>query len=325
MASLEGHSVPTKLDLPIRKFMWFSFLAAAAWVATPPVFAAGKAAPTTQASPQLTEDNLPAARALVDQVQLLESQSLLYWLQHREHQPDLKHFPRWEQLTAKTDEAGNPSAGGKFGPYLTSEPLNPLNELRDVLLVSDEAKRDEELPGRVGFVVAPDGRVWGTDATGRRVLFVQDVEHFQRKLRQHSPPPRPQSRAAQLRSTLNLLYTLQAQLELYKLQHRDRLPDFARWGEWEQLLRPTDPSGTIDEHAACGPYLDFPPENPLTGFSRVVLTTSGRKSAQELVDGKFGYVIDPKQGKVWAVDEEGHCLSTSRLPSGNSITSAGAP
>ena len=150
----------------------------------------------------------------------------------------------------------------------------------------------------------------------RYVLFDQDVFQFQRKLHPASRIPRaPQSRDAQLRNVLGTLQALQSQLELYKLQHVDRMPDFARFSDWEQLLQPTGGDGTIEEHGEFGPYLDLPPENALTGFTRVILTTGGRKTAQQLVDEKVGYVIDPKLGKVWAVDVQGNCLATPRRDS----------
>jgi hypothetical protein len=110
-----------------------------------------------------------------------------------------------------------------------------------------------------------------------------------------------------------MLQILQSQIALYQLQHHDQFPDLAKFAAWEQLTNKTDADGNIAQDGEFGPYLPGVPRNPLTGFSGIAITTAGRKTPQELIAAKIGFIFSPKDGKVWAVDEGGKFLS---LPPG---------
>src|SRR5712671_1399175 len=79
--------------------------------------------------PQFTNASTDARKAsLVSQLQTLRSQIQLFKLQHNDILPDLV-ANQWAQMMSKTDLTGavNTAAAGLFGPYLESEPINPLN------------------------------------------------------------------------------------------------------------------------------------------------------------------------------------------------------
>jgi general secretion pathway protein G len=72
-------------------------------------------------------------------------------------------------------------------------------------------------------------------------------------------------------SMLSQLQTLRSQIQLFKLQHNDILPDLAGAGQWAQLTSKTNLTGAVDTTAAglFGPYLESDPKNPLNTNSLV--------------------------------------------------------
>jgi general secretion pathway protein G len=79
--------------------------------------------------PQFTNASTDARKAsLVSQLQTLRSQIQLFKLQHNDVLPDLV-ANQWAQMMSKTNLAGtvDTTATGIYGPYLESQPLNPLN------------------------------------------------------------------------------------------------------------------------------------------------------------------------------------------------------
>ncbi len=80
--------------------------------------------------PQFTNASTDARKAsLVSQLQTLRSQIQLFKLQHNDILPDLV-ANQWNQMMQKTNLAGtvDTTATGLYGPYLESNPLNPLNQ-----------------------------------------------------------------------------------------------------------------------------------------------------------------------------------------------------
>lgn len=102
-------------------------------------------------------------KAPVSPVQVLRNKVALYMLQHKDQVPDLKRYPKWEQLTSRTREDGTPDPAGKFGPYVKSVPLNPRNGSTEVDVVERTARG--YVPARkVGYVFeSSTGRIWMTD------------------------------------------------------------------------------------------------------------------------------------------------------------------
>ena len=77
-------------------------------------------------------------------------------------------------------------------------------------------------------------------------------------------------------STTSQLQTLRSQIQLFKLQHNDTLPDLVT-NQWAQLLSTSNITGAVDATAAgiYGPYLETTPRNPLNNNSAVDATASG--------------------------------------------------
>jgi len=118
-----------------------------------------------------------------------------------------------------------------------------------------------------------------------------------------------QNMAAKTNSLVSLLQTLRSQIELYKLMHRDNLPDFRRNG-WKALTEKTQADGTIGS-GPCGPYLQSPPQNYLTGSTKMLLVTSRPKQGFRYDKGDLGFVINEKTGEIWALDADGKILDES--------------
>lgn len=106
----------------------------------------------------------------------------------------------------------------------------------------------------------------------------------------------------ELSSTISTLQSVRAQLELYKLQHGDRYPDFAAQG-WNQVVNKTDESGEVAASGKFGPYLQYEPVNAIRKASGLV-----RGAIDTVVkDAKAGWLQTP-DGKIHALDAEGRTL-----------------
>ena len=78
------------------------------------------------------------------------------------------------------------------------------------------------------------------------------------------------STSARVASLQGQLQTLRSQIQLFKLQHNDILPDLVT-NQWAQMSAKTNITGAVDTTAAgvYGPYLESTPTNPLNSFSTV--------------------------------------------------------
>ena len=122
------------------------------------------------------QGSMQQRQAAQSRVQMLNSQAMLYKLQHGGTSLDFVTYPNWEQLTQFSDAAGavgpTKGAGRHFGPYLIQAPVNPLNQMGTVMVADGEPAFGDVVPdGRVaGFVFWPAGdQFYLTDVTGRRV------------------------------------------------------------------------------------------------------------------------------------------------------------
>ena len=112
------------------------------------------------------------------------------------------------------------------------------------------------------------------------------------------------STEARWSSTASLLQTLRSQIELYKLQHGDALPDLiagtdnnGNTGNWVVFTGPTT-FGTN----TYGPYMQQLPKNPMNGLSSIEDLAQGGTPA-----GGAGWAYDYNAlagtGKIWATDQ----------------------
>ncbi|HEV8606634.1 MAG TPA: hypothetical protein VGQ99_14765 [Tepidisphaeraceae bacterium] len=104
------------------------------------------------------------------------------------------------------------------------------------------------------------------------------------------------------------LQTLRSQLDLYKSQHNDQYPDFRKYG-WKQLTYRTNSAGQILDAAKFpgaapfGPYLQTPPQNPLTRSSDILVVNAITTTLKPTKD--YGFVFADGPGHLRAVGSDG--------------------
>jgi general secretion pathway protein G len=107
------------------------------------------------------------------------------------------------------------------------------------------------------------------------------------------------SQDARESSLLSQLQTLRSQIELYKLQHRDALPDLVT--NWNPLTTKTDATGAAwTAGDFFGPYMQSAPTNPVNGLANV---TNG-DSALATASADCGFIYDfgtagNGTGRIW--------------------------
>jgi hypothetical protein len=129
----------------------------------------------------------------------------------------------------------------------------------------------------------------------------------------HASSPAPTDVQANS-NLISQLQTLRSQLELYKLQHNDTLPDFAKYG-WKQLTYKTNSKGQISDNAKelsnslYGPYFIAPPQNPLTKSSEILVIQTLPPGFQ--ATGAYGFVFEECEGRIFALNADGRIFDTS--------------
>ena len=112
------------------------------------------------------------------------------------------------------------------------------------------------------------------------------------------------SQDARKNSLVSQLQTLRSQLELYKLQHNDKLPAFAGATpdlQWEQMTMQTDVNGsTTATTKDFGPYLQQTPVNPLNNLQKIEVLTADPGATGH---GAVGFIVNTTNGKVWATNQ----------------------
>jgi general secretion pathway protein G len=133
---------------------------------------------------------------------------------------------------------------------------------------------------------------------------------------------------AKKNSLTSQLQTIRSQIELYKLQHNEQLPDFTNL-QWVQMTGQTDVAG--DTQAATGrdfgPYLQQTPANPLNNNTLMTVITGadpvmGGANPPASPVANAGFVINSDNCKVWATNVDAalyfdESTGELRYPSGN--------
>lgn len=120
-------------------------------------------------------------------------------------------------------------------------------------------------------------------------------------------PLSPQEIEARQHGLVSQLQLCRSQLELYKLQHHDKLPEFTKH-LWNQLTQPTHGDGAIDPAGSCGPYLQSIPVNPLNDFSSLGLVRKDPEPGQVMRGEKLGYILCVTTGKIFATAPDGKTI-----------------
>lgn len=105
-----------------------------------------------------------------------------------------------------------------------------------------------------------------------------------------------------------MLTALRSQLELYRLQHNDQAPLFAKYPAWHPLTRATRADGTIDPKGDLGPYLNGAPANPLNGFVSIGLTRQDPKPGQVMKGDKLGWIYCVSTHRLFATEKDGKTI-----------------
>ncbi len=112
------------------------------------------------------------------------------------------------------------------------------------------------------------------------------------------------STEAKQNSLMSDLQTVRSQIELYKVQHNDLMPDPEAEGTWTTMTQYTDISGTVSptKTSTCkyGPYLQQIPKNPFNDLSTV------RPDGAVAGANTHGWRFDTTSGAFQADDTVAH-------------------
>lgn len=102
------------------------------------------------------------------------------------------------------------------------------------------------------------------------------------------------SQQARANSLMGQLKEMRSQIQLFRMQHNDILPDLVT-NQWSQLQSTTNTSGTVDTTATgkIGPYVNKAPTNPLNTYSTVASTPGAG----------IGWVYNPATGVLTATNQ----------------------
>ncbi len=108
------------------------------------------------------------------------------------------------------------------------------------------------------------------------------------------------SQDARKNSLTSQLQTIRSQVELYKLQHADKLPNLVG-SNWNLLTSKTDATGTVTSAGSFGPYLQQTPGNNLNSGTNVVQGTGAAITGSDATTGwVYDYGSGNGTGKFWA-------------------------
>jgi general secretion pathway protein G len=106
------------------------------------------------------------------------------------------------------------------------------------------------------------------------------------------------SQDARESALLSQLQTLRSQIELYKLQHKDALPNLV--ANWNPMTTKTDADGVASAAAnAFGPYMQSAPSNPVNGLVNVTDGDSAAAGATVDCGFIFDYNAGAGTGRIW--------------------------
>jgi len=109
-------------------------------------------------------------------------------------------------------------------------------------------------------------------------------------------------------SLSSTLQTLRSQIELYKLQHRDELPDFRHKG-WGPLTGKTTADGSVTARGPYGPYLQSPPRNPLNNNTMILIVRGAPNRDFRYEKNDCGFIFDEQSGRLWGIDAAGRLFA----------------
>ena len=110
------------------------------------------------------------------------------------------------------------------------------------------------------------------------------------------------SQDARESSLLSQLQTLRSQIELYKLQHKDKLPDLVT--DWTPMTTKTNIDGAPSVNPNdFGPYMQAAPTNPINTLSNVV-NGDGTAPAGAACGFIYDYNAGNGTGRIWGTGSD---------------------
>ena len=109
------------------------------------------------------------------------------------------------------------------------------------------------------------------------------------------------SQDARESALLSQLQTLRSQIEFYKLQHKDALPDLVT--NWNPLITKTDSSGApAGAGKSFGPYMQSAPSNPINNLTTVTNGNTALAAAAADCGFIYDYNAGAGTGRIWGTD-----------------------
>ena len=110
------------------------------------------------------------------------------------------------------------------------------------------------------------------------------------------------SQDARESSLLSQLQTLRSQIELYKLQHHDALPDLVT--NWDPMTTATNSLGAAATLPtdSFGPYMQSAPTNPINTLSTVTNGNTALAAAAADCGFIYDYNAGAGTGRIWGTD-----------------------
>ena len=110
------------------------------------------------------------------------------------------------------------------------------------------------------------------------------------------------SQDARESSLLSQLQTLRSQIELYKLQHKDKLPDLVT--NWNPMTTKTNIDGGAVAPLDYGPYMQSAPTNPVNTLSNVTNGDSALAASAADCGFIFDYNAGAGTGRIWGTGND---------------------
>src|SRR4051812_41028401 len=250
-----------------------------------------------------------ASFSLLHQLRVLRNSIDVWKVRHEGEEIDFVANSGWEQLMREAS-----------GQLLGAAPVNPFNGCSRVLAVRDDPKPGQAVAGPFGYVyAAQSGKLYATDANGRIVddAAIDAVALEVRAVREMAPQDAE-------RYLLVELGTMRTQMAAYAQHHADRMPDFARYPSFEQLLQRTLVDGRVVEGAGpgrsgqmFGPYILSMPVNPLNGKYKVKALDGEVKVGQHVDWDEAGFVYSTAARRLYGLDANGCVFDESRSSAGS--------
>ena len=109
------------------------------------------------------------------------------------------------------------------------------------------------------------------------------------------------SQDARESALLSQLQTLRSQIELYKLQHFDKLPDLVT--NWNPLTTKTNSAGAASVNPNdFGPYMQSAPSNPINTLTTVTNGNTALAGAAADCGFIYDYNAGAGTGRIWGTD-----------------------